>query len=390
MPLVPIASIRVENRFRRQMGDLKPLQDSIQEVGLLHPVVLNADYKLIAGARRLEACKRLGWKEIPARIVNLHDMALRAEFDENVVRLDFLPSEAVALKRALEPIERQSAEQRRLEGVKTGGRGHKKLGGNLTPSLSGKTRDRLANCVGLSASSLRKAEAIVLAGEQAPERYGDLVEQMDKRYRSLSWVYRKLQVRQESEKLRSEPPAMPSGRYSVITLDPPWPYESDNGNGSERELLPYVSMSVEEIMALPVPYLLEDDAIVFLWTTNSRHLHDGFHCLEKWGLQYKTCLTWIKNARSMGSVLRTITEHCLVGTFGKPLIALTTQVNVIYGGVGRTHSRKPESYFRLLDELCPCKPGKKLEMFARNRREGWDAYGLEVDAEEGNKDSRKF
>ena len=185
MPLVPIASIRVENRFRKQMGDLKPLEDSIQELGLLHPVVLNSNYRLIAGVRRLEACKRLGWTEIPAHIVNLEGLELRGEYDENTVRLNFLPSEAVALKRALEPIERKRAEQRRLEGVKTGGRGHKKLGDNLTPSFSGKTRDKLANCVGLSASSLRKAEAIVIAGEQEPLKYGDLVQQMDLRYRSL-------------------------------------------------------------------------------------------------------------------------------------------------------------------------------------------------------------
>jgi ParB-like chromosome segregation protein Spo0J len=234
MPNVPIDSIKVENRFRKVLGDLKPLEESIREIGLLHPIVVNSDFKLIAGVRRLEACKRLGWTELPARIVNLDDLELRGEYDENVVRLDFLPSEAVALKRALEPIERRRAEQRRLEGVKTGGRGHKKLGDNFAPSLSGKTRDRLANCVGLSHASLKKAEEIVLAAEQEPEKYSDLVEQMDKRYRSLDWVYRKLQVRREAEKLKSEPPVMPSGTYSVLSVDPPWAYECRVSNCTDR------------------------------------------------------------------------------------------------------------------------------------------------------------
>ena len=86
----------------------------------------------------------------------------------------------------------------------------------------------------------------------------------------------------------------------------------------------------------------------------------------------------------MGSVLRSITEHCLVGTVGKPLIAITTQTTAIYGGVGRTHSRKPESFFDLVEQLCPCKPGKRLEMFARTRREGWDSYGLDIDVDNGD------
>src|SRR5208283_3623378 len=133
MPLLSTASIKIENRFRKHMGDLKPLMESIRALGLLHPIVVNEHHRLIAGARRLEACKRLGWTEIPSRVVNLNELELRAEYDENVVRENFLPSEAVAIKRALEPLERARAEQRRIEGVKTGGRGNKKLGEKYSP-----------------------------------------------------------------------------------------------------------------------------------------------------------------------------------------------------------------------------------------------------------------
>lgn len=126
MPKVPIESVVVENRYRKDLRNLKPLMDSIQEIGLLHAVVLNNDLKLIAGARRLEACRRLGWIEVPAHIVDLDALCLRAEYDENVVREGFLPSEAVAIKRVLEPIEKAKAQERMLEGGKQGGRGHKK------------------------------------------------------------------------------------------------------------------------------------------------------------------------------------------------------------------------------------------------------------------------
>jgi len=171
MPLLRIDSIKVENRFRKHFGDLKPLMDSISELGLLHPIVVNLDYRLIAGARRLEACRSLGWTEIPCRVVNLDDLELRAEYDENVVRENFLPSEAVAIKKALEPLERAKSEQRRLEGVKTGGRGKKKLGENYSPSLPSKTRERVALYTGMSFASLNKAEEIIEASEKDPQRY---------------------------------------------------------------------------------------------------------------------------------------------------------------------------------------------------------------------------
>jgi N6-adenosine-specific RNA methylase IME4 len=267
-----------------------------------------------------------------------------------------------------------------IEGAKEGGRGNKKPPANFAQGFPRTTRERLANCVGISHTSLRKAEEIVTAAEQEPEKYADLVNQMDLRYRSLDWVYRKLKVRREAERLKAETPAMPSGKYSVIVVDPPWTYESDNGNAKDRELLPYASMSEAEIMDLPIPKLADDDAVLFLWATNS-HLHCAFHVLEKWGFQYRTLITWVKNARSLGSWCRTQTEHALLATKGKPFVHLTTQTTVIHAGVGRTHSRKPDEAYEMIEQMFP--QPKKLDFFARRRRPGWHSYGL-IDDENGN------
>jgi N6-adenosine-specific RNA methylase IME4 len=373
MPKIPINSIKVENRFRKHLGQLNPLMDSIQDLGLLHPIVVNSDYRLIAGARRLEACRRLGWIEIPSVVVNLNELELRAEYDENVVRENFLPSEAVAIKRALEPLERARAQQRRIEGTKQGGRGNKKLPANFAYSLPRTTRERVALYTGMSHASLKKAEEIVEAAEREPGKYGDLAVDLDRKYRSLNWLHRKLKVRQEAERLKFGQPVVPTGKYSVIVVDPPWHYEASNGNGDEDQLLPYKSLSLDEIISLPVLQLAEQDCILFLWTTNT-HIHEAFHVVEKWGFQYRTLLTWVKNARSLGSWLRSITEHCLIATCGKPFVSLTTQTTVIYGGVGRVHSKKPEEFYGLVESLCPQR--NKLEMFARSRREGWNQHGL--------------
>ena len=119
---VPIRNIAVNGRFRRDLGDLTSLTASILSLGLLHPVVVTSDLRLIAGARRLEACRQLGWTDIPVHIVDLEDL-LRAEHDENVVRKDFLPSEAVAIKKALEPTERERARERQVIAGRTCGKG---------------------------------------------------------------------------------------------------------------------------------------------------------------------------------------------------------------------------------------------------------------------------
>lgn len=71
---VLIEQINIGNRFRKDMGDIDALAKSITELGLLQPIVISENYQLIAGERRLQACKSLGWSEIPATIVNLQDI----------------------------------------------------------------------------------------------------------------------------------------------------------------------------------------------------------------------------------------------------------------------------------------------------------------------------
>src|SRR5262249_60596321 len=99
-----ISDIVVGTRHRKDMGDVAGLAASIKELGLLHPIVVRPAGVLVAGERRLRAAKLLGWATIPVSVVDLEAVA-RGEFAENAVRKDFTLSEAVAIKRALEPLE---------------------------------------------------------------------------------------------------------------------------------------------------------------------------------------------------------------------------------------------------------------------------------------------
>ena len=88
----------MHKRFRKDMGDLTSLKDSIAELGLLQPIVVDENNNLIAGERRLRACKELKMKDILVNIVKIDEKSnVQAEFDENTVRKNFAPSESVAI-----------------------------------------------------------------------------------------------------------------------------------------------------------------------------------------------------------------------------------------------------------------------------------------------------
>ena len=132
-------------------------------------------------------------------------------------------------------------------------------------------------------------------------------------------------------------------------------------------------MTAEEIAALPIADRATDDAMLWLWTTNS-HLPEAWAIIEAWGFTYKTMLTWAKNRMGTGDWLRGQTEHCLLCVRGKPTINLTNQTTLLHATL-RQHSKKPNEFYAMVEALCP---GSKLELFQRTPREGWTGHGNEV------------
>src|SRR6266852_50893 len=154
-----IDQIQVGFRYRKDLGDLRALAESIGEVGLLHPVVVTPEGRLIAGQRRLEACRLLGWIEVPATTVDLLQAA-RGEAHENFVRKDLLPSEIVALKRAIEPLERREARERQ------GSRGDLCHPATVAECQRADARDKIARYLGVGRTTIERAEAVVEAAEE--------------------------------------------------------------------------------------------------------------------------------------------------------------------------------------------------------------------------------
>ena len=170
--------------------------------------------------------------------------------------------------------------------------------------------------------------------------------------------------------------ALPAGKYAVIVSDPPWSYGARAEDVTHRAANPYPSMSIEEICAMPVESIAADNAILWLWTTNA-HMYEAYAVAKAWGFTVKTILTWAKDRMGTGDWLRGQTEHCLMCIRGKPVVTLTNQTTLLNGPL-RQHSRKPDEFYTMVDNLCPAPAGGKVEMFCRQARPGWIAAGAEI------------
>jgi ParB-like chromosome segregation protein Spo0J len=102
---VPVAEIVIGERHRQDMGDLEPLAESMRELGLLQPIGITGDHRLVFGERRVKAAQMLGWTCILARIINIPSI-VAGEYPENEIRKDFTPSERVALAEAIRTLRR--------------------------------------------------------------------------------------------------------------------------------------------------------------------------------------------------------------------------------------------------------------------------------------------
>lgn len=162
----------------------------------------------------------------------------------------------------------------------------------------------------------------------------------------------------------------PTGLFDVIVIDPPWPYGTEYDASGRRAASPYPEMSLEDIKEIDLP--TAEDCVLWLWTTH-KFMRDSFEILDYWGFRDVAILTWVKNRMGLGAWLRSRSEFCIMAVKGKPKVNLTNQTTVLFGDL-REHSRKPDEFFEMVNELCP---GYKLEWFSREKRDGWEAFGNE-------------
>jgi len=166
---------------------------------------------------------------------------------------------------------------------------------------------------------------------------------------------------------------LPEGKYEVILADPPWKYDFSKDSTDSIECH-YPTMTLEEIKNLEVPSA--DNAVLFLWATAPK-LKEALEVMESWGFKYKTCAVWDKEWIGMGYWFRGQHELLLVGIKGKfSPPPEKRRFSSVIREKRREHSRKPEKVYEIIEAMFP--QNTKLELFARNKREGWEAWGNEI------------
>lgn len=177
----------------------------------------------------------------------------------------------------------------------------------------------------------------------------------------------------------------PNKKYSIIYADPPWKYNSRAnhktrfGGGACGH---YSLMTMDEIRALPVATIADDNCALFLWATFP-YLEDQIKLFSSWGFKYRTVgFTWIKtnpiNGKpffGVGYYTKSNAEICLLGIRGK-LKPITNTVSSVVIAPRREHSRKPDEVRDSIVKLFGDIP--RIELFARGSFPGWDVWGHEA------------
>jgi N6-adenosine-specific RNA methylase IME4 len=165
-------------------------------------------------------------------------------------------------------------------------------------------------------------------------------------------------------------------RFSTIVIDPPWDW-GDEGDADQfgRARPTYATMSIGELMAMPVGEYADEDCHIYLWITN-RSLPKGFQLLDAWGFRYVTCVTWVKPHFGMGNYFRGQTEHLLFGVKGSQSLKRHDQGTFFEAPRGpKGHSSKPLKSYEVIES---CSSGPYLELFARSQRPDWTSWGAEA------------
>lgn len=171
---------------------------------------------------------------------------------------------------------------------------------------------------------------------------------------------------------------LPEDKYRIIYADPPWKYGNTMPNYFTEQADYYNLMSIDELCTMDIKSIKEDNSVLFIWVT-SPILEESFKVINSWGFNYKASFIWDKIKHNMGhynSVRHELLLICVSGSCQPDVKKLHDSVI----SIERTkHSKKPSIFREIIELLYP--NGKRLELFAREKIEGWDTYGNQISEE---------
>lgn len=340
-------------------------KDFIQDVairGIKVPLEVAADGTILDGHHRFKAAKELAIPQLPV---------IDAVLGQDTSTVYML--KAAVLRRHLTDSQRRmmaamwSSDHKQTKDIETGkflqspSAPHYADGSDVSP-----TRQEATGLFQVSRAGHDKAKYVL-------NRDADLAEKVHKGDMNLNEAYRQVKG---SEIHKNEVMNLPNGLFSVIYADPPWPYDFDLSARGDPNIH-YPTMTLDQIKSLQIP--IEENAILFLWTPNPK-LKEALEVLSAWGFEYKTNFVWVKDKIGLGYYVRSQHELCLLGKRGvMPTPEVQNRPPSVVQAPRTEHSHKPDKFYQIIESMYP--NFARLELFARNKREGWESWGNELESD---------
>lgn len=161
-------------------------------------------------------------------------------------------------------------------------------------------------------------------------------------------------------------------RFACFYADPPWRFDNRASRAAAENH--YSTLSLKDLLDMPIGELAEPNSHLHLWVPNSL-LAEGLEVIKAWGFVYKTCFVWIKPQMGMGHYWRSSHELLLLGVRGSYRFRANDLKSWKLARRTR-HSSKPDVVREMIERVSP---GPYLELFARRTCSGWTAFGNEVE-----------
>jgi len=375
-------------------AQLATLAESIKAHGLHMPIILFDD-QVLDGRNRLKACEMAG---VEPRFESFEGDPWRYAWDANGERRDLDAAQRAAIRlrinlgsdewRAEQRRRKAEADRARSEAareqiaaqprsddgkVQPGRLSRDNAPGSTAPKPPDPNREhkRLAADAGVSEATAARVQSL---GNKRP----DLLEKVADGALKLTEAVRQA----KRDELPSKVDAIPAGKYRVLYADPPWKYGNNGGittsGGTEvftRAEQHYPAMPTPDLCAMPVREFATDDSVLFLWVT-SPLLPDGLRVMQAWGFTYKSSFVWNKLRHNFAHYNSMRHEFLLVGTRGSCTPDADKLEPSVWAIERGAHSAKPDAFRDMIDRMYP--HGPRLELFARELSDGWEAWGNEV------------